>query len=102
MSGYEVRLGALSDLSGRLAAAADDFGAVFGAVAATPPDAGVTTAALASVLDRVVLAAAGLLGDVAETVERLDATRATYEVCEEQNSALFRGLVDLPWEGGGR
>jgi hypothetical protein len=100
MSGYEVRPGALSDLSGRLTTVADDLGAVFGTVGATPPVAGATTAALAAVLDRTVLAVAGVLGDLAEAAEKVDATRATYEDCEEGNTVLFRQLDDLPWEGG--
>jgi hypothetical protein len=100
MSGYDLRPEALSDLSGRLTTAADDLGAAFGAVGAAPPDAGATTAALASVLDRVVLGVADVLGDLADTAEKLDATRATYEVCEEGNTGLFRRLGDLPWEGG--
>ena len=100
MSGYELRPETLSDLSSRLTTAADELGVVFGTVAAAPPGAGATTAALSSVLDRVVLDVAGVLGDLAETAERLDATRATYEVCEEENTALFRRLGDLPWEGG--
>jgi hypothetical protein len=98
MSGYELRPEALSDLNRRLTTAADDLGAAFGTVDAAPPDAGATTAALASVLDRVVLDVAGVLGDLEETAEKVDATRATYEVCEEGNSALFRQLGDLPWE----
>jgi hypothetical protein len=97
MSGFELQPTVLSDLRGRVSAAADDLGAVFGTVAPAPPDAGTTTAALTSVLDQIVLGVADVLGDLTDAADKLEATLGTYQTCENESAAIFKRLANPSW-----
>jgi hypothetical protein len=91
-SGFQVDGTSLASTVDRLRAANVPAEAVLRDVPRSDPDAGTSAPLVAQAVDGVVVALAGLISDVYDTVDRIDECRVDYGVMDTQGADLFRNL----------